>query len=449
MKLNTKYRLANRFNRPESVVVIASFPQKSNRSIQDIDAVASYTDHMSRAFAKQLSKSNRKLIILAQKTDGEQWYEEHGMLVGRVWEKGSAISFLHILQALKRMSRVRSILVQFEFHQFGGNTTTALFPLFLAGLKAMGKTVNLVMHQVVTEIDSLSGHVDINPGSKRAALFNRALRMFYTSTSTLSDSLIVHNHVFADRLTRLTGRNDITVIPHGLGAIKPKYSTKQAREILGLKKSDLVIMTFGFLTWYKGTDWLVHTFANKKSSGQQLLIAGGQSPNLSDKPHYQTFVRKLTEEASTAKNITITGFVEDPDVPLYFAAADLVVLPYRTLMSASGPLAMTIAMKKPFLISRALSAYTSDGDFRQALKMSQLKPKDLIFSLKDSGMWNKIETIRNHPTRYKKLVAHLETTRNWQSVAVQFDQAIRVTSLAKAQKSAILGKSAPLAYATT
>ena len=132
MKLDQKFQLVEGFNEPRSVVVIASFPGKKNRSIKEIDAIASYTDHFTRSFQKTLASTNQKLIVLAQKIDGEEeWYIENGMLICRVWDKGSPLCFFQIFTTLLFFRNVKTLLVQFEFHQFGGNINTGLFPLFL------------------------------------------------------------------------------------------------------------------------------------------------------------------------------------------------------------------------------------------------------------------------------------------------------------------------------
>src|SRR6185369_6310317 len=121
------------------------------------------------------------------------------MLVARVWDKGSPFCFAQILSALSFFGKVKSTVVQFEFHQFGGKMATALFPLFLASLKHLNKSVILTLHQVVEDITTLSGHVNILPHTKRSVVFNTALRAFYKVVSKLSDTIIVHNKILASR----------------------------------------------------------------------------------------------------------------------------------------------------------------------------------------------------------------------------------------------------------
>jgi len=448
MKLDTKLKYAQLYNTSDTVCVVASFPGRTNRSIREIDAIASYTDHFSQSFVKELDKRGKKLIILAQKINGkEEWYIERGILVVRVWDKGSPLAFAQILSTLRYFTQVKSMLIQFEFHQFGGNTTTALFPIFLLTLKAIGKTVSLVMHQVVTDISDLSGHVNIKKSSLMARFFTYALRVFYKSTTRFADTVTVHNAVLARRLEQLTGRQDISVIPHGLGAIHGFCSKIQARKKLGIPESQFVVLSFGFLTWYKGSDWIVGEFAKHDKREFRLVMAGGVSPNLKDKPFYQHFVQSIYKKAQNRKHITISGFVNDKDIALYFAASDLVVLPYRTLMSSSGPLAMTLAFKKPFIMSKALLPYTNDPDFSNACTKTGVIPENLSFPLQTQAFWQKIAWAKKNQKKLARMSTLLKASRTWDGVSERFADVVEEAGFSYQKKSAILKSPSLISYA--
>jgi len=448
MKLDTKIKYAEIYNTSHTVLVVASYPDRTNRSIKEIDAVASYTDHLCGAFAKELAARGKKLVVFAQKIYGkEEWYIERDILVIRVWGKGSLFAYLHILTNLLFFTKVKTTLIQFEFHQFGGNTTTVAFPLFLFLLKTIGKTVSLVMHQVVMDITDLSGHVNIKKSSVLVPIFTFALRMFYKLTSRIADTVTVHSAILAQRLKEITGRNDINVIPHGLEALQGICSKSDARKKLGIPKSDFVIMSFGFLTWYKGSDWIVDEFSKHKKAGVQLIMAGGESPNLKDKPYYQKFVTTIKTKAAGKNNITITGFVDDEQIPLYFAAADLVALPYRTLMSASGPLAMTISFEKPFIMSNALMPYTEDTDFTYALAKTGVSLKDLCFPLHSDKFWQSIVWTKTNQKQLTSLSTLLKTSRTWGVVSKRLCDYLEDAGFSYQKKSDILESESYVSYA--
>lgn len=449
MTLQQKFRFVDQFNSPDTVVIVASFPGKIDRSIAAIDAIASYTDHLSGSLRKELGNKGKRLIIIAQKIQGQDvWYQEKNMLIIRAWDKNSIHCFTQILAVLGLFSAVKQIIVQFEFHQFGGNKTTAIFPLFLAALRLMRKSVVLVMHQVVVDLKTLSGHINITPSTIKYLIFQMALRVFYIVTSYLPQALVVHNMVLKERLTRLTKRTDIHIVPHGLGAITGNVSKVRARTLLHIPKHEFVVMSFGFIAWYKGTDWIAKTFANKKKSlHARLVIAGGESPNLRGEQHYQDFLQTVTRTAQQTKSITITGFVEDKQIPLYFAAADLVVLPYRSLMSSSGPLAMTLAFKKPFLMSSILGAYTKDPDFKDALKKTGVTVNDITFPLQEQAFWSKVAQAKKQTKKLQALSSMLSVTRSWKEVSKKVATIVEHIQLAHEGKSAILKAGRSTSYA--
>ena len=70
----------------------------------------------------------------------------------------------------------------------------------------------------------------------------------------------------------------------------------------------------------------------------------------------------------------------------YFAAADLVVLPYRAFMCASGVMSLVFSYTKPFIISEQLTPMLASSDFQQALDKTGLKAKDISFTLDNKSL---------------------------------------------------------------
>ena len=208
-------------------------------------------------------------------------------------------------------------------------------------------------------------------------------------------------------------------------------------------------MHFGFLTWYKGADWLAGQFAKRAPKHMRLLLAGGVSPNTKDAPHYQRFVHDIETIVHGSPNIRLTGFVEDKEIPLYFAATDLVVLPYRTLMSSSGPLAMALAFKKPFLLSKALVPYTQDPDFAAALRETRLTKEEISFALAPKEFWTRVRAVKRHPKRFRAVSRLIRQERLWPEIAGKFYDNVKDYTLEPAGKFAILREGKLPQYART
>ncbi len=448
--MKNEITMLNSYNTPDTVIMIATYPGRKNRSIEHIDAVASYTDHLSSSLIQTLRNRGKKFLILSQmESNTPSWNIENGILIGRIWKKGSVLCYAQILQTLfSYFNTVRSIFIQFEFHQFGGNTTTLGFPFFLGALKILNRSVSVVMHQVVEDIASLSGHLHLKKNSIRTLLFNKALNIFYTLSSIFSDSITTHNAVLASRFEHITGKPVTTVIPHGLGTIHHNISKKSARKLLGYKNNDYITLHFGFLTWYKGSDWLVKQFSHFTNKNVKLLMAGGESPNLYELPYYQKFIAGIKKTIDKTKSIVLTGFIADKNLRLYFAAADLVILPYRTLMSSSGPLAMAIAYSKPFILSKALLPYTDDPDFQSTLRTHGISAQNMSFALQPDSFQRAISFAQKNHKTLTALSKSLSQTRNWHVVSEKFADIIESTDYEKQKKFAIMGREPSLSYAS-
>ena len=304
-----------------------------------------------------------------------------------------------------RFNLVKSILVEFEFAMFGGVRITAIMPLIFSLLRLMGKRVVIELHQVLHDLSLLSGHIGQKKGSLKNRFFSAGLNAFYFALGLIADELIVLEPALKEQLEKITGRNNVAVIPHGVDRLK-SVSPSQARLELGIAADQFAILSFGFITWYKGSDFLVKTFANSKplkNKDIMLILAGGPSFNQKNKAHYQNYYNRVTALAENQKHIRHTGFVAEADLAKYFAAADLVVLPYRTFMSASGPLSLALSFNKPFLLSNRLVSITKTADFQQAMRESKIIPTEILFPLSQNKLLTKIAKLRDDPSQLKKL----------------------------------------------
>ncbi len=117
-------------------------------------------------------------------------------------------------------------------------------------------------------------------------------------------------------------------------AVHPTYNAfqfenitrKKARERIGLGEEKKVLLFFGFVRGYKGLKHLISALPKvvEKLPGTHLLIVGdfGQ-----DKQRYL----ELIAEKRVERYLSIyDGYTPDREVEQYFAACDLVVLPYES-----------------------------------------------------------------------------------------------------------------------
>jgi glycosyltransferase involved in cell wall biosynthesis len=156
------------------------------------------------------------------------------------------------------------------------------------------------------------------------------------------DAVIVHSEHGARRLAEdfevSPGR--LEVIPHGAF----DYLTRQSDEVAlpeELREVEgPVIVAFGLVRPYKGTDVLLEAFA--KVSGAELWVVG--MPRMPMEP-----LRELAARAPGTVRF-VDRFVTDPEIPAFMRRADIVALPYRNI-EQSGVLYTALAFGRPLVLS--------------------------------------------------------------------------------------------------
>lgn len=167
----------------------------------------------------------------------------------------------------------------------------------------------------------------------------------------LAHRVIAHNQISKTELIERIGLNTekIAVIPHGnyLHAIHALPSQAQARRRMNIAEQCKVILFFGQIKEVKGLNLLIAAMPEvlKKHPETVLLIAG--KPWKSDFSVYQELIDKVGIRDHC---ITHIRFIPDDDVPFYYGACDLVVLPYRRIYQ-SGVVLMAMSYGKAVLVS--------------------------------------------------------------------------------------------------
>lgn len=131
-----------------------------------------------------------------------------------------------------------------------------------------------------------------------------------------------------------------TVIPHGhwIDFYAPPPAQVAARAALGLPAAGYVFLFFGFCKPYKNLHRLVQVF-RASTLGATLLVAG----------QFQSseYRREVLALARGDARIRIdVGSVADDRVPVYLAAADAVVAPYRDILT-SGTAMLAMGFGRP------------------------------------------------------------------------------------------------------
>lgn len=376
--------------------VITSYPEKGALHGQKTGGVASYTKALLTELVHQFPEL--EVTVYADRFEKKSTYEEEKVIVKRRWVRERPASVWQVFQDVSKQPS-QHVFISFEAYMFGTLPTASLLILGMILLRLKGKRVTLLLHQVLDNF-----HL-IETNKVKASLLNLAKDTFYWIVRLLSTQVIV----FEEELKRRMGnKNKIYVLPHLVPEVKT-VSKKEAAEKLGLPANQKYILYFGFLSLYKGVDWLLENWP--QNSEYKLIIGGGMS-NTQKKHAQAVALNQKIERLSEETLIPVTGFIPEKSVKYYFALADAVILPYKIFMSSSGPLSLAFAHHKPVLISEVLRPYAESQDFKLALKDSQLTIQDLVFQTSKQSL---IANLKNIGRKEKELHTFAEKMRFYRS----------------------------------
>lgn len=411
-------KLIEKYNAENSILLISSFPEKGVKYSGKVCAVGGFAKNTIEALRKEFLKngSQKKIIILTVTTNNKEFYEENNTLICRVIERDNPLSYFEAVKLLSKFTNVKKTIIEFEFGSFGNITNAGFFLSIPFFLKLLGKEQYLVLHQIVDDLQTLMGHLGWRKKNFKVRLFNFLLQGYYKILGHLATRIIVLEDVFKKRLEKMIGFKDKTlVISHGVDTKLSILDKEKSRKALGLPQKKRIILYFGYLAWYKGADLFLNFAKKIKSNKYQFIIAGGPSFTSSSKVHYKTYLQKFEH---LPKNITLTGFVPEDKINLYYSASDVVVLPYRTMMSSSGPLSLAFSFEKPVLLSKHLLSYSSSQDFKEALIKTGLNAKDLFFDLTKKDFFSKLEAIKADKLHHFSLL--LRESRSYTNLAKKY-----------------------------
>jgi glycosyltransferase involved in cell wall biosynthesis len=194
------------------------------------------------------------------------------------------------------------------------------------------------------------------------------------------------------------------VIPHGHYRHQYPPCEVDSRQALGIAADARVILFFGEVRAYKNVEALVAAFAQAHGPNAVLLVAG--------RPRDPALAAAISRQAAADSRVRLSfGFIDRADVSKYFAAADLVVLPYRQILN-SGAALLALSFNRPVLVPGLGSMYDLQEDFgpgwvqtfssdldsaslEQALTWAA-EPRPAICPMPDRYRWTSIraETVR-------------------------------------------------------
>ena len=209
----------------------------------------------------------------------------------------------------------------------------SLFISRLALLKAAGI-------RLVWTVHDLSSHRESHAGLERVGT---------ALIAKLANAVITHcERARAAVLTQpfFGNKEKVFVVPHGhyIGYYDNAISRAHARATLTLPQDGFVFLFFGWVVSHKGIVELIDAFERLQSESAYLVISGNA-------PEAKLTDMLRAKAAENARIRFVNGFIPDDDVQIYMNACDVVVLPYRDVLT-SGAVILAMSFARPCVAAR-------------------------------------------------------------------------------------------------
>lgn len=208
--------------------------------------------------------------------------------------------------------------------------------LLMLYYRMLGKKVAVTVH-----------NVNAARRDRRDSAINRlSLRAQYR----LAHHLFVHTEKMKDELVKEFGvaPKAVSIIPYGINNAVPNadLTAAEAKGRMGIRPFEKTILFFGSMRPSKGLEYLLEAFERLNANGSNYrLIVAGQP--LKGTQNYWARVRPVLQRLEESQSLILRHeFIPDEDIPLYFAAADVVALPYTEIFQ-SGVLFLAYSFGLP------------------------------------------------------------------------------------------------------
>lgn len=212
--------------------------------------------------------------------------------------------------------------------------TNGIVVWLLAGLRSLGIPIVYTVHDVTPhEPFRFQGFV-------------------YGKIYGFSDRLIVHSAEDGRRLQAEFGVDPgiVTHVEHGdyrFFESEAPPEPRGARARLGLPERGPIALFFGFIRRYKGLDLLLDAWEEVRARCPDAHLVAVGDPSRLPATERDALIAQAERLGVTHR----FAYVDFEEVPAYFAAADVLVLPYRKI-SQSGVLLLAMSLGLPVLATR-------------------------------------------------------------------------------------------------
>jgi glycosyltransferase involved in cell wall biosynthesis len=295
--------------------------------------ISHYTTFMSRALARKHEVANVSYSVQYPKMlypgDSQKDYGNEGMRIEGARFILNTVNPASYVKTASFIRKSKPDLVIFHWwHPFFAPAYWSVLKLLRKKIKTLFLLHNVLPHEKFPFQKLLA-----------AAVLRRA------------DAFILHSSLDERNLKAIMGGKGgvypYKKNPHPTysGFLRSKVTRSEARRLLKIDDAAPTLLFFGFVREYKGLRVLLEAFPKiaEKNGSCKLLVAG--SFQKAEKAGYFALIDAINKKTSGGV-LAVDAYVPDDEVEKYFAACDLVALPYLSA-TQSGAAQVAYAFKKP------------------------------------------------------------------------------------------------------
>ena len=247
--------------------------------------------------------------------------------------------------------------------------------------------------------------------------FDTPLAKFFVARQS---GVITLSHAVEKELQQINSQIPSTTIPHPLYTnFGEKTDVLFARKQIGLQGSDAdilnrkVLLFFGLIRDYKGLDLLLEAMPLLK--GNYTLVVAGETYG-----SFESYKQIIESDrfASCKKNLIIADqYIPDHDVKLYFSAADVCVLPYKSA-TQSGISAISWSFDIPLITTPVGGLVESVGEAGTGMLTDAISPEALAQTIEKYFAENRKE-------EYIYNISQLKKELSWETFAQKLEDFIK------------------------
>lgn len=294
-----------------------------------------------KKLATTLASTGTDVTVIAERLgSGCQEYSEDGVQVIRSWRYGLRATN-DVLSTL-RVLHPSVIHLQHELFMFGPRSSAAVPPLLVEKLRRIAPLVTSV-HGVAARGDLRGQFAKAYCRPVPPAVARHAYGHVLAKVVSGSDLVITHSPSLLGVVRSYAEPRRVAVVPLGIDRGE-RLSRQRALSEFGIPDRVRAVF-FGFTVPYKGIETLEAAAPLLAEEGVEVLIAGGASGDPAP-----TTARPQAGNAG-ASAVRRLGYIEEEALPALFSLTDVLVLPYRVGLSASGPLSLAASYRTPVVVS--------------------------------------------------------------------------------------------------